>query len=53
MPPDLCSPHHERHWVDGGEHRLANLTLACNFHHGKWHPENARFRTPARGQPSG
>jgi hypothetical protein len=52
MPPDLCSPHHGLHWVDGGEHELSNLTLACNFHHAQRHPENARFRTPARGSPA-
>jgi Domain of unknown function (DUF222) len=49
MPPDLCTPHHERHWADGGSPDLANLTLYCDHHHGKRHPENARFRTPARG----
>jgi len=53
MPPDLCSPHHRKHWVDGGDHSLANLTLYCNLHHGNRHPENARFRTPTRGSPSG
>jgi hypothetical protein len=53
MPPDLCSPHHKVHWVDGGEHELANLQLCCNFHHRQRHPENARFRTPPRGSPSG
>lgn len=52
MPPDLCSPHHERHWVDGGDHSLPNLGLHCSFHHAKRHPENARFRTSARGSPS-
>ena len=53
MPAELCSPHHEPHWVDGGDHDLANLTLYCDVHHGHRHPENARFRTPARGSPAG
>jgi hypothetical protein len=53
MPPDLCTPHHGQHWLDGGGHELANLTLYCNYHHGNRHPENARFRTPPRGSPSG
>jgi hypothetical protein len=53
MLPDLCSPHHKRHWVDGGEHELENLELCCDFHHRERHPENARFRSPGRGSPSG
>jgi hypothetical protein len=52
MPPELCTPHHGVHWVDGGSSDLPNLTLYCNHCHGKRHPENARFRTPARGSPS-
>jgi len=51
MPPDLCTPHHKHHWIDGGDHVLPNLELACDYHHGQRHPENARFRTPARGSP--
>jgi hypothetical protein len=54
MPPELCSPHHKRHWADGGSSDLPNLTLYCDHHHGKRHPENARFRTPTtRASPSG
>ena len=52
MPADLCTPHHERHWVDGGDHRLSNLTLYCDFHHGNRHPENARFREGGGGPPA-
>ena len=44
MPAELCSPHHEPHWADGGDHTLHQLRLYCNFHHAKRHPENARFR---------
>jgi hypothetical protein len=51
MPPELCAPHHGVHWADGGTSDLPNLTLYCDHHHGKRHPENARFRTPARGSP--
>ena len=53
MPPELCSPHHERHVADGGRSVLPNLTLYCDFHHDMQHPENARFKTSARGSPSG
>jgi len=51
MPPELCTPHHDPHWLDSGDHKLHQLRLYCDFHHGKRHPENARFRTPARGSP--
>jgi Domain of unknown function (DUF222) len=53
MPPELCTPHHRVHWADGGSSDLPNLRLYCDHHHGKRHPENGRFRTPARGSPSG
>jgi len=45
MPPDLCGPHHSKHWVDGGDHRLPNLELRCTAHHARLHPENERFRS--------
>ena len=44
MPPELCTPHHKIHFVDNGPTDLPNLELRCNHHHGKQHPENARFR---------
>jgi hypothetical protein len=53
MPPELCTPHHLVHFADGGSSTLPNLVLRCSYHHGKRHPENARFRNPARGSPSG
>jgi hypothetical protein len=53
MPPELCTPHHRVHVADGGSSDLPNLRLYCDHHHGKRHPENGRFRTPARGSPSG
>jgi Domain of unknown function (DUF222) len=46
MPPDLCTPDHEQHWADGGDHRPSNLKLRCDYHHAQRHPENARFRNP-------
>jgi len=53
MPPELCTPHHGVHRVDGGASNLPNLTPYCDVHHGRRHPENARFRSPARGSPPG
>ena len=50
MPPELSSPHHRRHWADGGDHRLSNLELRCDVHHSRLHPENDRFRQGASGQ---
>ncbi len=32
-PPNWCDAHHIRHWIDGGETSLANLTLLCAYHH--------------------
>src|SRR5215472_15276063 len=43
-PPELCSPHHRRHWADGGPTDLSNLELRCDVHHARLHPENHRFR---------
>ena len=43
-PPELCVPHHRRHWADGGRTNLRNLELRCDIHHGRLHPENHRFR---------
>jgi hypothetical protein len=38
FPGCTCSPrftdaHHIDHWADGGETKLANLTLLCRYHH--------------------
>lgn len=32
-PPKHYEAHHVRHWSDGGETNLANLTLLCRRHH--------------------
>jgi hypothetical protein len=29
--------HHLRHWIDGGETALDNMTLLCTYHHGLLH----------------
>ena len=48
--PDLCIPHHRRHWADGGPSDLPNLELQCTVHHARRHPENDRFRKGSRGR---
>ena len=50
--PELCVPHHRRHWADGGPTKLPNLRLYCDVHHAPWHPENARFRKGSAVQPA-
>ncbi len=52
MPAPNCSPHHLRHWADGGSDELDNLKLYCTYHHGLIHPENERYRTGAGRQPN-
>ena len=32
-PPNWCDAHHVRHWADGGNTALTNLTLLCAHHH--------------------
>jgi hypothetical protein len=36
-PPKWCTPHHVRHWIDGGRTDLANLVLLCARHHRELH----------------
>jgi hypothetical protein len=39
--------HHIRHWVDGGETTLENLTLLCSHHHRALHEGRFRIRRDA------
>ena len=36
--------HHIRHWVDGGQTRLSNLTLLCHAHHRQVHEGQLRIQ---------
>jgi len=36
-PPAWCDAHHVRHWIDGGQTALLNLTLLCAYHHAYVH----------------
>lgn len=58
-PPPWCDVHHIRHWADGGDTTLANLTLRCRYHHrlahnGRWQIPRPRQRPqPAQASCSG
>jgi len=39
-PPQWCDGHHVRHWVNGGQTALTNLTLLCAYHHSYVHRRN-------------
>ena len=41
--------HHIRHWVDGGETSLENLTLLCSHHHRALHEGRFRIRRDSGG----
>jgi hypothetical protein len=47
---ELCTPHHLRHWADGGRSIPSNLRLYCDHDHARLHPENARFRKKDRSR---
>lgn len=32
-PPEYCERHHIVSWLEGGETKIANLTLLCRYHH--------------------
>jgi hypothetical protein len=48
--PKRCHAHHLRHWIDGGETKLENLTLLCRFHHGVIHHDQWAVEM-VRGRP--
>jgi hypothetical protein len=39
-PPAWCDSHHVRHWIDGGDTALGNMTLVCGYHHTLVHRDN-------------
>ncbi len=45
----FCQGHHIRHWANGGETRLENLTLLCRRHHRAVHEEGYRVARDAEG----
>ncbi|MGH7322862.1 MAG: DUF222 domain-containing protein, partial [Candidatus Rokuibacteriota bacterium] len=45
----FCQGHHIRHWANGGETRLENLTLLCRRHHRAVHEEGYRVERLSDG----
>jgi hypothetical protein len=50
-PPEWCQAHHCRHWSDGGETKLTNLTLLCTYHHRVVHHHGWDIAFGADGRP--
>ncbi|MGH3983920.1 MAG: DUF222 domain-containing protein [Pseudonocardiaceae bacterium] len=50
-PPRYCHAHHIRSWLDGGETKLANMCLLCEYHHVIVHRQGWHIRLDARGHP--
>jgi hypothetical protein len=42
--------HHIRHWANGGETSLDNLTLLCTLHHRLAHESGFRIKRDAAGE---
>ncbi|MGH3900696.1 MAG: DUF222 domain-containing protein, partial [Pseudonocardiaceae bacterium] len=50
-PPRYCEAHHILEWLDGGETKLDNMCLLCNYHHTIVHRQGWHIRFDARGHP--
>ncbi len=46
----FCQGHHIRHWANGGETRLENLTSLCRLHHRAVHEEGYRVERLPDGE---
>ncbi|MGH7322691.1 MAG: DUF222 domain-containing protein [Candidatus Rokuibacteriota bacterium] len=46
----FCQGHHIRHWANGGETRLENLTLLCRYHHRAVHEEGYQIERLPDGE---
>ena len=46
----FCDAHHIKHWADGGETRLDQLTLLCRRHHRAVHEEGFKVEIAGGGQ---
>ena len=50
-PPRYCEAHHIRHWLDGGETKISNMCLLCEYHHTVVHRQSWHIRLDGRGRP--
>lgn len=49
--PRYCHAHHILSWLDGGETKLDNMCLLCEYHHTIVHRQEWHIRLDARGCP--
>ncbi|MGH3906040.1 MAG: DUF222 domain-containing protein, partial [Pseudonocardiaceae bacterium] len=50
-PPRYCEAHHIVSWLDGGETKLHNMCLLCDYHHTIVHRQHWHIRLDTRGHP--
>ncbi|MGH4025542.1 MAG: DUF222 domain-containing protein [Pseudonocardiaceae bacterium] len=50
-PSRYCHAHHIVPWLDGGETKLDNLCLLCEYHHIIVHRQHWHIRLDGRGRP--
>ena len=50
-PPRYCHAHHIVSWLDGGETKISNMCLLCEYHHTIVHRQGWHIRLDGRGRP--
>jgi hypothetical protein len=50
VPAAYCEAHHLRHWAEGGQTNLKDMTLACTIHHNWAHQEGWKPRMGPAGR---
>lgn len=50
-PPRYCHAHHIVAWLDGGETKLCNMCLLCEYHHIIVHRQRWHIRLDGHGRP--
>jgi len=50
-PPRYCHAHHIVSWLDGGETKISNMCLLCEYHHTIVHRQGWRIRLDGHGRP--
>ncbi len=49
--PRYCHAHHILSWLDGGETKLSNMCLLCEYHHTIVHRQGWHIRLDSRSRP--